>query len=127
MRLPNLKLTTINPKDSRYERGTNGGQVIGNLAVYWGARIGRFVSMNFVKSFPFSLPGAKHPDRRLTIVARDSGGFSIVEQYFYRTEDEEGSVIAEGWASLPGLGIFANVDLAEREITAMLRGDAQGQ
>src|SRR5690606_34646871 len=26
-RLPNPKPTTINPKDSRYERGTNGGQV----------------------------------------------------------------------------------------------------
>jgi hypothetical protein len=26
-RLPNPKLTTINPKDSRYERGTAGGQV----------------------------------------------------------------------------------------------------
>src|SRR5690606_38617669 len=28
-RLPNPKPTTINPKDSRYERGTNGGQVTG--------------------------------------------------------------------------------------------------
>ena len=27
-RLPNPKPTTINPKDSRYERGTTGGQVI---------------------------------------------------------------------------------------------------
>ena len=82
--------------------------------------------MNWVKSFPFTRFGATHPQRRLTIVTRDSGGFNIVEQYWYRTEDEDGSVIAEGWASLPELGVFADAELAEREIKTMLRGDEEG-
>lgn len=82
--------------------------------------------MNWVKSFPFTRLDATHPELRLTIVTRDSGGFSIVEQYCYRTEDADGYVIAEGWASLPGLGVFADVELAEREIKTMLPGDDEG-
>lgn len=34
-RLPNPKPTTINPKDSRYERGTTGGQI----TLYFGAHL----------------------------------------------------------------------------------------
>jgi hypothetical protein len=78
--------------------------------------------MNCVKSFSFTRHGATHPERRLNIVAKGSGGFCIVEQYFYRTLDEEGSLIAEGWASLPGHSIFADAELAEREIRAILQG-----
>jgi hypothetical protein len=32
-RLPNPKLTTTKPKDSRYERGTTGGQVMGHTTL----------------------------------------------------------------------------------------------
>jgi hypothetical protein len=82
--------------------------------------------MNYVKSFPFTDQSSTHPERRLSIVAKDSGGFVIVEEYFYRNEDEDGSVIAQGWASLPGNSIFADPELAEREIRAMLQGVHRG-
>lgn len=86
--------------------------------------------MNCVKSFSFTRYGATHPERRLNIVAKGSGGFSIVEQYFHRTVDEEGdeegSLIAEGWASLPGHSIFADAELAEREIRAILQDAESG-
>ena len=77
--------------------------------------------MNCVKSFSFTQRGAIHPKRRLNIVARDSGGFGIVEQYYYRTEDEDGTILAEGWGSLGSFGIFADADLAEQEVKALLR------
>lgn len=86
----------------------------------------RFGLMNCLKSFSFTRHGVTHPDRRLNIVAKGSGRFGIIEQYFYRTEYEDGSVIAEGWASLPGHSIFADVELAEREITAILQGAESG-
>jgi hypothetical protein len=34
-RLPNPKPTTITPKDSRYERGTTGGQVRPDSSIKW--------------------------------------------------------------------------------------------
>ncbi|WP_425071410.1 hypothetical protein [Sagittula sp. S175] len=83
--------------------------------------------MRCVKSFPFIRQGAAHPERRLTIFARDSEGFGIVEQYFYRSVDDDGSVIAEGWASLPVSGIFADAKGAEREIEALLPEGAEGR
>lgn len=82
--------------------------------------------MNCVKSFSFTRHGTTHPESRLNIVAKGSGGFGIIEQYFYRTVDEEGSVIAEGWASLLGNSIFADAELAEREIRAILQGAGSG-
>jgi hypothetical protein len=76
--------------------------------------------MNVLKCFPYTAPDAKHPERRLVIVARDDGHFAIAEQYFYRSAYDDGTVYAEGWATFPRQGIFASPDLAEQEILSIL-------
>lgn len=68
-----------------------------------------------------SVPGAIHPERRLSIIAREDGGFSIAEQYFYRLRNDDGHTVTEGRATLPADGIFADEALALREIGLRLK------
>ena len=73
--------------------------------------------MNIIKSFEFAAPNAIHTRRRLVIVERTEGFYSITEQYFYSAKDESGTVFKEGWANLPSaFGIFESEVLAEAEV-----------
>lgn len=69
--------------------------------------------MNVVKELPdVEVSGSLHPRRRVVIIQRNDGNFSLVEQYYYLSEFD-GTIISEGWASLTALGIYASVMLAE--------------
>ncbi len=57
---------------------------------------------------------ALHRRRRMAVLERDDGHFTLAEQYHYAT-DVDGKVVAEGWATLPSEGIFATAEEAEAE------------
>ena len=62
----------------------------------------------------------KNKSRRLVIVQRSDGIFSIAEEYYYISEDN-GEVISEGWSRLPAEGLFETFDLARKEALATAR------
>ncbi|WP_175392923.1 hypothetical protein [Leisingera sp. JC1] len=76
--------------------------------------------MDVIKVFPYFSTDRVHSERRFAIVRRSDGFFAIADQYYYRSADEDGSVYAEGWASLPANGVFANEALAEQEINTRI-------
>jgi len=71
--------------------------------------------MEFIKALPFVAPLREHPERRLVIAKRPEGLYTIIEEYNYRSADEDGSVYVGGWAPLPADGIFEDEATAVRE------------
>ncbi|WP_173485088.1 MULTISPECIES: hypothetical protein [unclassified Aliiroseovarius] len=72
--------------------------------------------MKEIVSLPFTNPLSAYPRRRYAVVERTDGNFSIAEQYFYQSSDEDGRIYAEGWTSLrPHQGIYADAASAEQE------------
>ncbi|QUD90554.1 hypothetical protein [Phenylobacterium montanum] len=55
-----------------------------------------------------------HPRRRMVVIRREDGNFTFAEQYHYVTQND-GVVIAEGWASLRPEGIYSTANEAEAE------------
>ncbi|NTG51697.1 hypothetical protein G6M04_30335 [Agrobacterium rhizogenes] len=55
---------------------------------------------------------ALHPRRRMVILQREDGFYAFAEQYYYVSQ-YDGEIIAEGWATLPADGIYANCQMAE--------------
>lgn len=73
--------------------------------------------MEIVKIFPYCAIEGEFPERRKTIIQRPDSLYTIGDEYFYRSLDNDGSVIAEGWAqSQPSGNIFDTIELAEQEI-----------
>lgn len=62
----------------------------------------------------FEDPTSVHPRRRLVIVQRPDGYYSLAQQYHYRSEFEA-KIVAEGWHTLGLEGIFESLDLAKSE------------
>lgn len=62
----------------------------------------------------------KEQSRRLVIVERPDGIFSIAEEYYYIFEDS-GEVISEGWGQLPAEGLFETFVLARQEALTIAR------
>ena len=56
----------------------------------------------------------KRQRRRVVILERDDGHFSLEEEYFY-TSVHDGEIVAQGWAGLGPRGIFASPEIAEAE------------
>jgi hypothetical protein len=72
-----------------------------------------------------SVTTGKPQQRRVAILQRDDGHFTIAEEYSYKSE-YEGKIIAEGWQQLPSEGIFASAEIAETEArSALLRRHKQ--
>jgi hypothetical protein len=61
-----------------------------------------------------SIATGEPQQRRVAILQRDDGHFTFAEEYSYKSE-YEGEIVAEGWARLPGEGIFESAELAEME------------
>ncbi|KPN64650.1 hypothetical protein SAMN04488527_1696 [Aliiroseovarius crassostreae] len=76
--------------------------------------------MNEVISLSFTNPLSAHPQRRYVVVERQDGNFSIAEQYYYQSSDEDGRIYAEGWASLRPQGIYADATSAESEARRLI-------
>ncbi|THV20499.1 hypothetical protein [Peteryoungia ipomoeae] len=55
-----------------------------------------------------------HPARRVIIVQREDGFYAYAEQYHFVSK-HEGKIVAEGWGTLPGEGIYAYLHDAEIE------------
>lgn len=64
-----------------------------------------------------ALPGSGG-QRRLAILRRADGRFTLAEQYRYRSEFE-GRVVAEGWQTIATSGLYAELGLAEAELRAI--------
>jgi hypothetical protein len=62
----------------------------------------------------FEDSNAPHKRRRLVVLQRKDGYFSLGEEYHYRSE-YEGKVVAEGWARLPPEGLFETIEIATAE------------
>jgi hypothetical protein len=79
------------------------------------------MTMQIIKKFPFQSPSGTFTERRYTIFQRDDGHYSIGEEYFYRTFNDDGTLLIEGWSrDLRGGSIFGDVTLAEQEIQSRL-------
>lgn len=57
---------------------------------------------------------ALHPKRRMVVLQRENGLYAYAEQYHYVSK-YEGNIIAEGWATLPGDGMYPTSQMAEIE------------
>jgi hypothetical protein len=58
-----------------------------------------------------------HPRRRIVVLRREDGCFTVAEQYHYASE-YGGEIVAEGWQTLPPNGLYASLELAEAEALA---------
>ena len=59
--------------------------------------------------------------RRVLIVERDDGTYTLVVQRYYQNV-YEGQLIADGWTSVPTwASIYQTVEIAEREATEQFR------
>ena len=56
----------------------------------------------------------KPQKRRLVILQREDGHFSLAEEYSYVSE-YEGEVIAKGWQQLLPNGVYDSIETAEAE------------
>ncbi len=63
------------------------------------------------------VPTALHPRRRVVVLRRADGHYTYAEQYHFVSEDE-GHVVAHGWATLPSTGVYATAAIAEQEARA---------
>lgn len=63
---------------------------------------------------PVEVLDAIHPRRRIVVLQRDDGHFSVAEEYHY-TNEYEGEVIAEGWHRQSPNGLYATPEIAEAE------------
>lgn len=71
--------------------------------------------MRVVKELePVEVSGAIHPRRRLVVLLRNDGHFSVAEEYYYVTE-HDGEIVAEGWQQHPARGLYATAEIAENE------------
>lgn len=61
---------------------------------------------------------ALHPRRRMVVMRRDDGHYTVAEQYYYINK-WEGRLIAEGWATLRPQGVYATAEAAEAEARAV--------
>jgi hypothetical protein len=57
---------------------------------------------------------ALHPRRRIVWLQRNDGNFAFAEQY-HSVSRHEGDLMAEGWATLPPIGLYASAEIAEAE------------
>ena len=71
----------------------------------------------------FERNDAPHKLRRVVVLQRDDGVFSIAEEYYSRSE-YEGEIIAEGWVRLPPEGYYATIEIAATEARSMRRMSA---
>lgn len=76
--------------------------------------------MELIKTFPYHEPRALHPQRRLSILRRTDGLFTIAEEYLYEEQITEGESTATDWARLPPFGLFGTSQEAEQEALAQL-------
>lgn len=60
---------------------------------------------------------AIHPRRRIVVLLRSDGHFTVAEQYHYVSE-YDGEIVSQGWQTLPLDGIYASAELAEAEALA---------
>jgi hypothetical protein len=60
---------------------------------------------------------AIHPRRRVVVLRRDDGNYTFAEQYFFVSE-YEGTIVAQGWATVGTNGIYASAAIAEFEARA---------
>ena len=72
--------------------------------------------METLKIFPYLQRNQPHSRRRLVILRRPDGLFTIADEYHYRTTADDGSVLAEGWARLPPEGFYDSAASAEHEV-----------
>jgi hypothetical protein len=72
--------------------------------------------MKTLKIFPYLQRNQPHSRRRLVILRRPDGLFTIADEYHYRTTADDGAVLAEGWARLQTEGIYDDAASAEREV-----------
>jgi hypothetical protein len=63
----------------------------------------------------------KPQQRRVVILQRDDGYFTVAQEYFY-TSEYEGKIIAQGWARLgSSQSIFASAEMAEADDRLVLQ------
>ena len=73
-----------------------------------------------MKGFAFASPESRFPERRYVAFKRPDGFYSCREEYWYRNLDDDGVLIAEGWAQLPAGSLFASAKDCEQHILALL-------
>jgi len=74
--------------------------------------------MQVVREFDeFQVDTAIHPRRRIVVLLRGDGHFTVAEQYHYVSE-YEGEIVSQGWHTLEPNGIYGSVELAEAEALA---------
>ena len=63
------------------------------------------------------IASAPHPRRRMIVIRRDDGLYTFAEQYHY-TNEWDGRLVAEGWATLRPKGVYATAETAEADARA---------
>jgi hypothetical protein len=81
--------------------------------------------MKIIKTFPYQSLEREFSKRRMTIVLRSDGFYTIGDEYYYRSVDNDGTVLVEGWASTaPSGSSFENATLAEQEVQSIINRQA---
>ena len=69
-----------------------------------------------VEEFETISPATGKPQlRRIVVLQRDDGHYSLSEENYY-TAEHDGQSVAEGWQRLWVEGVFASAALAEAEV-----------
>lgn len=77
--------------------------------------------MKIVKIFPYQSPEREFSERRMTIILRSDGFYTIGDEYYYQTIDGDGTVLVEGWTSTALSGsFFESASLAEKEVQSII-------
>lgn len=77
--------------------------------------------MKIIKIFPYQSLDREFSKRRMTIVLRLDGFYTISDEYYFQTVNEYGTVLVEGWSSTAPTGsFFETVALAEQEVQSII-------